>query len=1093
MIKRFAYLALFLLFTFSLGAQEQGFVPNTGQWIGDFDFRLRDQQGLVYLRADEQRVALIRPGSGDEEHHHQHSDDWKAHVYAVKWLGANPQAPYSTRILSGSPKLNYLLGSHPEKWRSGLEQYREVVYHDLYPNIDLRYYLSAAGVCAFDFIVHPGGQPQLIKWEIEGADEQGLLADDLVLITSVGSAVYSAPRTFQNDREISSSFKKDARGVYSFDIPNFNPEEKLIIDPTLVFSTYSGSLDDNFGFSATYAEDGSAYGAGITYAYGTLHRAYPTTTGALQDSSQGGMVDIAISKYSADGTQQIYGTYLGGMSNELPFSLLEGPNKSLIVLGVTGSTDFPMHPNGYDTSFAEGPSNSVYVGGNMSFAQSADAFICILDSVGGSLVGSTFLGDTMLDGANKRMLFNYGDAARGDITLDKFGNIIIAANTLSSNLPTGVAINSQYQGGQDGLVASFSTDLQQLNWATYLGGSDDDVCFSIRYTNTERLYAAGATDSDSVNFDTNGVYQAFNRGKADAFLSEIDPDNGDVLAWTFTGTPEEDRAFFVDYTPEGNLLLFGQNDGYWPWVGDSLWGVDSSSQFLQEFSPDLKQVRRSTTFGDGKLGVNDLSPTALMISDCGDVFISGWGGGYQGAPGNSNRVVNGDTRGLPVTFDAYRDSSDNGDFYFLRMDASWKRLEYATFFGQWNAGRDHVDGGSSRFRRDGSIFQAVCSCGSRAGFPISDNAFSDTNRSLNCNLAVFRFDMEADSIRSDVQIAPGYSDSTCLPVQIKFADYSFNADFVLVRQPDGQIDTLRNQAFTISDSGLSRFRFYALDTNCNLIDSNEVSVFGFNRPLTAAFNYQYDSCDGDGEVQFLNLSEGATQYTWLFGDGTSSLDSEPSHSYLPGNYTIQLIAEDTICALSDTLEREIEVNYRSRETGLVSFSDACDPQRQLQARADLSGISPRDFQRFEWYVDNQLVGAGDSLNYNFSTGGLHELKLRFIDTICNRQRDESRQIFFYDENFEIEFPNVFSPNGDGVNDEFNMLHIEAISPYLATAYIEIYNRHGLRLFAADLLEQSWKGQSQGANLPEGVYFYVFNYEDICGKVRDSKGFLHLQR
>lgn len=1076
-------LLLSLLLVFGLSAQEVGFVPNAGQWEGEFDFRLRDPQGYVYLKAEEQKVALIQKRSVHNQHHHHHQHPWKAHVYTIKWLGANPEAQISSRKASQTAKLNYLLGSDPSKWASGLDQYQEITYHNIYPNIDLRYYLSTAGVCAFDFIVHPGGDPKHINWEIEGIEEHGLMDENLVLITSVGSAIYSAPKSFQAGEEVASSFQKISDGRYGFNIPQFDEKQDLVIDPILVFSTYSASTDDNFGFSATYAEDGSAYGAGIVYGYNVLHRAYPTTNGALQDSSQGGRVDIGISKYSADGSSQIYATYLGGINNELPFSLLEGPNKSLIVLGATGSQNFPMNPSGYDTSFTKGSSDLFTIGGTIAMPNSSDIFVCILDSTGGNLLGSTFFGDSASDGNNQALRYNYGDPARGDITLDNQGNIIISSYTYSDNLPTGSASDSQYRGNQDGLVVSFSSDLQQLNWASYIGGEDHDATISVRYTPQNRLYVTGITRSDSLSYDTTNVYQGSKLDLDDAFLAELNPNNGSIIKWTYTGTAANDRAFFIDYTPQGNLVVFGQTNGLWPSIGDSVWGVANSSMFLQEFSPDLSQVLRSTVFGDGDRSETDISPTALMVSDCGDIFISGWGASYT-------RFM-GDAGGMPVTPNAYRDSSDFGDFYFMRLSSTWQKLEYATFFGQYGISADHVDGGSSRFRKDGSIFQAVCACSDL--FPTSASAFADSNGSGNCNMLVFRFDMQADSIYSDVSVAPGYSDSTCLPAELKFSDFSFNADLTLVQLPDGSIDTLANQSFTVSDSGFSTFRFFALDTNCNLIDSNDVLVYGYNKPLSAAFSFDYDSCNGTGQVQFLNASAGASAFRWDFGDGNASSAMEPAHNYLPGNYTVRLVVTDTVCNFNDTLEQNLRISFRSGQTGLFTESDACDPERQLSAQADLSKIDEYDFQLFEWYIDDQLVGTGDSLNYNFRSGGYHDLKLRYIDTICGREIDEEQELFFYDEDFELNFPNIFTPNGDGLNDEFNMLNREELAPFLAQASIEIYNRKGVRVFAGDLLKESWDGTNEGTELSPAVYFYVFKYQDICGQVQDSKGFLHLQR
>lgn len=1075
-------LLLFCIFlSSSLSAQEFGFIANDGQWEGDFDFRLNRHDNFIYLRADEQRVLLVEPKPHFDHTHEPipKIDKVAQHAYRFKWIGANPNAQHEVRSMRNVPKLNYLLGDDPSQWAAGLKQYEEVTYQDLYPNIDLRYYVTETGACKFDFIVHPGGDPSQIKWQVDGVDRAGKLAEDLVLLTDIQNPVYSKPEAFQENEEISCYFSDLGDQQFGFDLGDYDDNSILIIDPTLVFSTYSGSIDDNFGFSATFGEDGTAYGAGINFIYQNVGRTFPTTLGAFQDSSVGGVLDITIAKYTADGTNQVYATFFGGNRNELPFSLLEGPNKSLIILGVTGSDQFPIAPSSYDTSFAFGNSTTMNIGGQVDFVNSSDIFISILDSTGGALLGSTYLGNYAQDGNNAHVNFNYGDPARGDITIDQNGNIIISSFTFSDSLST-PGTNTSYGGTQDGIVASFNSDLSQLNWLSYIGGEGDDAVFSLRYTNNGQLFACGGTESDTLFFDTAGVFQSERAGDMDAFLVEMNPQNGQVLKFTYSGTEEDDIAYFLDFDPAGDPIIFGQTFGKWPVVGDSVWGVDSSAQFLQRLSADFSQVSKSTTFGDGKRDSTDISPTALMVSDCGDIFISGWGASY----GRRMGMV----RNLPVTHDAIKKTGDRGDFYFLRLDASWERLEYASYFGQVGGSPDHVDGGSSRFRKDGSIFQAVCACGANQGFPTTPGAFRDTKVNR-CNLAVFRYDMEADSIRADVRFSRTNLDSICLPDSVSFQDFSFNADVVLFREQGGTFDTLDLRFIPILDSGVTRFEFVALDTNCGLVDSSAIQVFAYSEPTMADFRINYDSCDPSGAISIENLSSGSDRYRWLYSTGDSSNQFEPSLSLPAGDYEITLIVENTACQQVDTLSQSLKVSEINNFTRLRSDWDACDPERLISAQIASSG-----FHNYNWTLDGVALNQNtDTLNWRVPEGGFHTLQLEIIDTVCNRSQSFEEEIYFYDEDFDISFPNIFTPNGDGINEEFKVLDGERLEPILAKSEIEIYNRHGTLLFKGDFLKEAWNGQAEGQELPPGVYYYVFNYEDICGQVSTENGFVHLQR
>ena len=87
----------------------------------------------------------------------------------------------------------------------------------------------------------------------------------------------------------------------------------------MIFSSYSGSVASNFGYTATYDDYGFLYAGGTAYNIG-----YPITVGAYQTAYNGGVVgnDVVLSKYDTTGTFMAYSTYLGGSGDEVPHSLL---------------------------------------------------------------------------------------------------------------------------------------------------------------------------------------------------------------------------------------------------------------------------------------------------------------------------------------------------------------------------------------------------------------------------------------------------------------------------------------------------------------------------------------------------------------------------------------------------------------------------------------------------------------------------------------------------------------------------------------------------------------------------------------------------
>ncbi len=111
---------------------------------------------------------------------------------------------------------------------------------------------------------------------------------------------------------------------------------------------------------------------------------------------------------------------------------------------------------------------------------------------------------------------------------------------------------------------------------------------------------------------------------------------------------------------------------------------------------------------------------------CENVYVAGWGGGID----ISEKYNNSGTNGLPVTANAIKGTTDGSDFYFfvLRRDAVSQL--YGTYFGQTNGNfGDHVDGGTSRFDKNGIIYEAICAnCYGGAAFPTTTGVWASHQR-----------------------------------------------------------------------------------------------------------------------------------------------------------------------------------------------------------------------------------------------------------------------------------------------------------------------------------------------------------------------------
>jgi gliding motility-associated-like protein len=86
-------------------------------------------------------------------------------------------------------------------------------------------------------------------------------------------------------------------------------------------------------------------------------------------------------------------------------------------------------------------------------------------------------------------------------------------------------------------------------------------------------------------------------------------------------------------------------------------------------------------------------------------------------------------------------------------------------------------------------------------------------------------------------------------------------------------------------------------------------------------------------------------------------------------------------------------------------------------------------------------------------------------------------------------PNVFSPNGDGVNDLFTLE-----TKNIASFQMTILNRWGNVLKTLNSVEEAWDGRTEDhKDVHEGVYFYAYNAISVAGKTSSGSGFVTLTR
>lgn len=815
-LKLFLYISTLLLLSLKVTAQAE-FVQNKGQWPDQVLYQTALPNGNFWTERNGFTFQFYDSAILDWMHPKVAADTvsglYKEHTYKVRFEGSNDAAEVGIEKLPHY--YNYYRGADSSRWAAGCEVFRKCRLNNIYPGTDVLVYSNSSSL-KYDFIVHPGSNADDIQLVLEGASVS-LVNYELLISTSVNTVIERAPYAYQviggNIIEIPCHFSLSDNTI-RFVTGEYDSQFDLIIDPEIAFSTFIGSTASNFGFTACDDAEGNLVSGAAVFAAG-----YPTTIGAFSTSfvnAVGNVMDVAISKFSDDGSTLLYSTYLGGSLQETPHSVVTDNQNNIIILGVTGSSDFPVSAGVFQNTFMGGPSLSMstFFTGSHSFG--TDIFITKLNATGG-LAASTFLGGSENDGLNfaTQLFYNYGDVFRGEINVDQSGNIFIASVTRSNDFPTANSA-APFGGGFDGVVAKLNPALTSLMYSSFIGGPGNEACYAVEFSSTGIITIAGGTQSSTFSA-VNGVGadNSFN-GQTDGFIARLDPTSFLLLSGTFVGTDFYDQVYFIQFDEGDNVYVYGQTNGLMP-ISPGLYGQPNSGQFISKYSPDLSSLVWNTTIGTGS-GEIDISPTAFLVSECEQIYLSGWGGETNQFCGfiYDCQASLSTTAGLPVTADAFQSATDGSDFYLCVLSPDATSLEYGSFLGG-GLSAEHVDGGTSRFNKNGTVYQAVCAgCQGNSDFPSTPGAYSPTNNSMGCNLAVFRFNL--NEVQTEVEI-------------------------------DGP---------------------------------NQICV-GTPIPLN-------------------NLSTGATQYLWTFGDGSTSTQFEPGHFYNePGEYVIKLVgSNDADCVISDS-------------------------------------------------------------------------------------------------------------------------------------------------------------------------------------------------
>ncbi len=947
-MAKYIYLHIFILILLpslsqahskdSLTATNLQFVENKGQWPEIVKFKSEISNGNLWIENDGLRFDLYNPDELKMFSHHNRlsnnkltpPDKLQRHNYKLYFLNTNK----NKRIVgNGQYKAynNYFIGNDKSKWKGNVHKYREIEYQELYPGINMKIYQNENQL-KWDFIIKPHADPRTITIDYQGIKKIKIRNNNLIIETSVNEIIELAPIAYQlnsagKNEYIKCKYKLDGNTVSYIIANDYDKNKALIIDPTLVFASYTGSTADNWGFSATYDSHGNLYAAGIAFSSG-----YPTTLGAF-DSTYNGAFDVSISKFDTSGANLIFSTYLGGSNGEVPASLIANSLDELFILGTTSSQNFPTSSNAYDQTYNGG--NATNISSYINFANGSDLFITHLNSTGSQLIGSTYLGGSGNDGINASSVLvkNYGDDIRGEIMVDNNNNIYIVSSTNSSNFPTTPnVIQPNKDSVDDGIISKFDNSLQTLIWSTYFGGNADDAIYGIKVSKKQDIYIIGGTASNNIPTTINAYQTSYQGGTADGFIAKIDKLGQQIMSCSYIGSSFYDQSYLLDLDRYDNVYVFGQTlDTNNIFIFNALWNSPKDGQFITKLKPNLSARIWSTLWGNGVHGI-DVVPSAFMTDLCNRVYLSAWGGAVNNTAWG---FAGGNTNNLPISNNALQSTTDGSDYYLMVMADDASSLEYGSYFGG-STSHEHVDGGTSRFDNKGRIYQNVCAgCGGNSDFPTTTGSYSQTNNSNNCNNGVFKIDFNIPAIVADFIIP----DVVCIP------DTSFFVNTSYLTHPnntqykwdfgDGSISTLKSPFHIYNQSGVYNVKLIINDSqSCNLSDTITQQVVVLSGAVVNLPTVEI--CLGNStQIGIMPLQDTSVHFIWSPASSLNNIHISNPHANPLNSTNYSCIMSNSQCA--DTLKQRVQILNLHADAG--NDTTVCLNSILLTGKGNYSGLN----------------------------------------------------------------------------------------------------------------------------------------------------------
>ena len=819
---------------------------------------------------------------------------------------------------------------------------------------------------------------------------------------------------------------------------------QLLEDGSISMQTKLGSLIEEKPF--TYEQDGDR----------EVESNYHLTTVSNNQT----LLKFNLARYDSSkrliiDPQLYWYTFYGGNSADDCFSTATDQDGNIFVTGGTGSPNFPLLDPGGTAYYSNDYST-------LPFAVDLNVFL-LKFSASGNLLWATYYG-------------GFGEESAYSIETDLNGNVFVTGWTKSQDFPVQSAGEGSYNqstfggGFMDAFILKFQNNGTRL-WASYYGGSGQDQGYGLSTDLQGNLWITGKTDSPNFPTQNTGTFfQGTHSGESDAFILKFD--NLGVQQWgTYYGGTGSDEGHSISNDADGNAFVSGEtfsdnfstqnNGGYFQsnygGAGDAfvLKFADNGSRLWATYYGGLGYDTGISICNDsqGNLFVLGSSEsTDFPLQNSGTFFQGTFNGGFSDAfflkfnNGGARlwaTLMGGDESEFFGTFDNLEvDKCDHVYFAFIHGTSPLTPAEASIP----NNSFPYI---TNTINAPFFIENATCSSEPILG-RLSNNGDLQWCSYMGGSGAERRTCIDIDQSNSVVFCSNTGSDLYCpfLPTTYPLTDPGSGAYF------DNTLPTGGDFAQLI----ISKIQNPELLTNTNSV-----------LPITCT------SCDGSIDIN-ITSGDGIYTYEWSNGEIQSNVIATSSsiNNLCSGNYSV-VVSNENYCNLSDT----ISITLGAQSGGST-----------INATPDISTITEGDSVElnatggvsYTWNTSSSLTCfdcpnpiAQPSQNTIYIVTGMDINGCTGGDTVF------VNVIPLPQPNFE--FPNIFTPNGDGENDRF--LPFEE---FPGRWQLTVFNRWGTEVFQTNSIALGWNG----GDCISGTYYWIT--EPLEGQQGEGKsGFVMLLR